>query len=76
MLQNDYLVAKIGVDSAENEPREESCGHGDGPVPRLLSPADRSHFKKLPGSLALRKLPGSLAIGTGGRLSRYLPLRC
>ena len=24
MLQNDYLVAKIGVDTAENEPRKES----------------------------------------------------
>ena len=23
MLQNDYLVAKIGVDTAENEPRKE-----------------------------------------------------
>ena len=29
MLQNDYLVAKIGVDTAENEPRKESCGRGD-----------------------------------------------
>ena len=25
-LQNDYLVTKIGVDTAENEPRKESCG--------------------------------------------------
>ena len=25
MLQNDYLVAKIGVDTAENEPRKEWC---------------------------------------------------
>ena len=23
MLENDYLVAKIGVDTAENEPRKE-----------------------------------------------------
>ena len=29
MLQNDYLLAKIGVDTAENEPRKESCGRGD-----------------------------------------------
>ena len=28
MQQNDYLVAKIGVDTAENEPRKESCGRG------------------------------------------------
>ena len=25
MLQNEYLVAKIGVDTAENEPRKECC---------------------------------------------------
>ena len=25
MLQNDYLEAKIGVDTAENEPRKECC---------------------------------------------------
>ena len=25
MLQNDYLVVKIGVGSAENEPRKEWC---------------------------------------------------
>ena len=25
MLQNEYLVAKIGVDTAENEPRKERC---------------------------------------------------
>ena len=25
MLQNEYLVAKIGVDAAENEPRKECC---------------------------------------------------
>ena len=25
MLQNDYLFAKIGVDTAENEPRKECC---------------------------------------------------
>ena len=25
MLKNDYLVAKIGVDTAENEPRKERC---------------------------------------------------
>ena len=30
MLQNDYLVAKIGVDTAENEPRKEWCVGRDG----------------------------------------------
>ena len=25
MLKNDYLLAKIGVDTAENEPRKEWC---------------------------------------------------
>ena len=25
MLNNEYLVAKIGVDTAENEPRKEWC---------------------------------------------------
>ena len=29
MLQNDYLVAKIGVDTAENEPRKERCAVAD-----------------------------------------------
>ena len=27
MLQNGYLVAKIGVDPAENEPSEDLCPH-------------------------------------------------
>ena len=30
MLQNDYLVAKTSVDTAENEPWKESCGRGNG----------------------------------------------
>ena len=28
MLKNDYLLAKIGVDTAKNEPQKESCGRG------------------------------------------------
>ena len=28
MLQNEYLVAKIGVDTAENEPEGKSDGGG------------------------------------------------
>ena len=42
MLQNDYLVAKIGVDTAENEPRKESCGRGDVP-PAAADSARRMH---------------------------------
>ena len=30
MHKTEYLLAKIGVDTAENEPRKESCGRGDG----------------------------------------------
>ena len=37
MLQNDYLVAKIGVDTAENEPYVKSLAV----VARLTSLADR-----------------------------------
>ena len=36
MLKNDYLLAKIGVDTAENKPRKEWCV-----VPRILSLLDR-----------------------------------
>ena len=35
MLQNDYLVAKIGVDTAENEPRKERCVVAMDPVSLL-----------------------------------------
>ena len=42
MLQNDYLVAKIGVDTAENEPRKERCVVATDPVIRAISAADEA----------------------------------
>ena len=32
MLQNAYLVVKIGVDTAENEPKKEWCVVADRPI--------------------------------------------
>ena len=67
MLQNEYLVAKICVDTAENEPRKESCGRGDGsrgrgPRPQLRAvpagPRRRGRALSAPGaSLRARRGP-------------------
>ena len=49
MLKNDYLLAKIGVDTAENEPRRE------GPQVDLRPPrADREPGRETPAPSAAR----------------------
>ena len=67
MLQNDYLVAKIGVDPAENEPRKECnspslklrmVGTRPGlPAPGLLSaePSPESAPEAMPAGLSTRR---------------------
>ena len=67
MLKNDYLAAKIGVDTAENEPRKEELVCGD-PVPARREEADH---QASPG-----RQDGSWATDEGRRcrLAPALPL--
>ena len=58
MLQNEYLVAKIGVDTAENEPSKVSGGSEFHPA---VSHTDPTGAKKASAERGKGESPSSLA---------------
>ena len=48
MLKNDYLLAKIGVDTAENEPRKEWCVVASGTRTELRAAQQGAQLRGLP----------------------------
>ena len=64
MLKNEYLIAKFGLDTAENEPRKEWCvvavqlagGDVDGPAAPVPSP-HLNHYDSFRGSFSAGSTP-------------------